>query len=675
MHRHRNRGLGTSVVFLLFLVFFIGTLRRAEAADAWVLTNSMTTGRSGHTATLLADGRVLVNGGDSSPTASAEIYDPTPGTWSLTGPPSTARYDHTATRLPDGRVLVAGGYDESGAALGSSEVYDPAAGTWSLTGPLITARTSHTATRLSDGRVLITGGAVGDWSNETTGETDLLVIIATAELYDPASGTWSPTDTMGTARRYHTATRLSDGRVLVAGGISESSDGSTAGGYGGPMGAAEIYDPAVGTWSWTGSMSIAHAVHTATLLADGRVLVAGGGSNSMTIAEIYNPAAGTWSLTGSMSTGRYAHTASRLSDGRVLVTGDPFALARTEIYDPALGTWSPAARLSTVRYSHTATLLSDNRVLVTGGFTEGGGGLATAERYSAHATPPDISCGAADGTWHNSDVSFACTASDPESGLANAADASFTLTTNVSIGDETADARTNSRHVCNTVGDCTVAGPIVGNKVDRRPPSTGVATPGANVTYEAGATAPVIYDCSDLGSGVASCQGSVSYGNLLDTSSPGAKTFSLTSTDNVGHSTTRLVNYSVGGAPADVGILLSAPKQTRSGGTLTYSIEVRNASASTATGVVVSNATPAGTVFASASSSQGTVTAPAVGNGTVTVNLGNLPASARATISVAVTVVAKPGTVLTDTATVTTTTQDLNGSNNSATQKTTVSGK
>ena len=173
MHRHRNRWLDTSVAFLLFLVFSIGTLRRAEAADTWVLTGSMNTVRSGHTATRLADGRVLVNGGDNSP-ASAEIYDSTLGTWSLTGPPSTARFGHTATRLADGRVLVAGGYDESGAALGSAEVYDPAQGTWSLTGPLNTARTSHTATRLSDGRVLITGGAVGDWSNDTTGETDLL---------------------------------------------------------------------------------------------------------------------------------------------------------------------------------------------------------------------------------------------------------------------------------------------------------------------------------------------------------------------------------------------------------------------------------------------------------------------------------------------------------------------
>jgi hypothetical protein len=133
MHKDRNRWLGTSVVFLLFLAVSIGALRRAEAADAWVLTNSMTIGRVGHTATQLADGRVLVNGGDNPP-ARAEIYDPTLGTWSLTGPPSTARFGHTSTRLADGRVLI-------------------------------------------------TGGAVGDWSNDTTGETDLLVIGLLIEKY------------------------------------------------------------------------------------------------------------------------------------------------------------------------------------------------------------------------------------------------------------------------------------------------------------------------------------------------------------------------------------------------------------------------------------------------------------------------------------------------------------
>ena len=454
------------------------------------------------------------------------------------------------------------------------------------------------------------------------------MIIATAELYDPASGTWSPAETMSTGRRYHTATRLSDGRVLVAGGIRESSDGSTGGG-GGPMGGAEIYDPWVGTWSWTGSMTTGPAGHTATLLADDRVLVAGGDPNT------YRPG-------GNLQSGG-AHLVSDGLDehGPLRPHGHSTVRRPGAGHQRPFRAW-PARSLrsgvrdlvangpqTTVRYSPTATLLSDDRVLVTGGY--GGGGSLACGRYSAQATPPDIACGATDGAWHNSNVIIACTAIDPESGLVNAADASFTLTTSVSIGNETADARTNSRQVCNTVGDCTLAGPIVGNKVDRRPPLTGVASPSANATYEAGASFTVIYYCSDLGSGVASCQGSVPNGSPIATSSTGAKTFSITSADNVGNSTTRAVTYSVvAGGPADVGITLSAPKRTPSGGTLTYSIEVRNASGSTATGVVVSDAIPVGTVFARASASQGTVTAPAIGsNGTVGVNLGNLPASAQ----------------------------------------------
>jgi hypothetical protein len=182
---------------------------------------------------------------------------------------------------------------------------------------------------------------------------------------------------------------------------------------------------------------------------------------------------------------------------------DFYYLGAAEIYDPGLGTWSLTDPLSNPGDYQTATLLSDGRVLVAGGYNEHRNTfLATAARYSGQATPPDIACGATDGAWHNSNVTIACTASDPESGLVNAADASFTLTTSVSIGNETADARTNSRQVCNTVGDCALAGPIVGNKVDRRPPLTGVASPSANVTYEAGASTPAIYDCSDLGSGV-----------------------------------------------------------------------------------------------------------------------------------------------------------------------------
>ncbi len=336
------------------------------------------------------------------------------------------------------------------------------------------------------------------------------------------------------------------------------------------------------------------------------------------------------------------------------------------------------APMSTPRSHFRATRLSDGRVVVSGGFY--GGSLASAEIYSQDATPPQVLCGGADDAWHNSDVTIACTASDPESGLANAADASFNLTTNVPIGTETANAATNSRQVCNTVGECTTAGPITGNKVDKKPPTITFTSPAANATYQLNASVGASYACGDGGSGVASCQGPVANGSPINTSSTGTKTFTVTSADPVGNPSTLTVTYSVvsggggGQTSADVGITLSAPVRVSPGGTLTYSMTVTNAGRVTASGNVLSNALPAGTVFASASSSQGTVTAPALGsNGTVTVNLGSLAKGATATISVVVTATAASGTVLTDTVTVTATTQDLNSSNNSATTKTTVS--
>ena len=296
--------------------------------------------------------------------------------------------------------------------------------------------------------------------------------------------------------------------------------------------------------------------------------------------------------------------------------------------------------------------------------------------------PPQVTCAAADGAWHGSDAAIACTASAPDSALANAADASFNLTTNVPIGTETANAATNTHQVCNTAGVCTTAGPIAGNKVDKKPTAITITSPASNATYQLNSSVGASYACSDGGSGVATCQGSVANASPIDTSSTGSKTFTVTSIDNVGNPSSLTATYSVvsggggGSTSADLGITLSAPSKVSPGGTLTYSIAVANAGKALATGVVVSDAIPAGTVFANASSSQGTVTAPPMGsNGTVTVNVGSLANGATATVSVVVTVTAASGTVLSDTATVTSTTQDLNGVNNSATQSTTVSKK
>jgi hypothetical protein len=273
-----------------------------------------------------------------------------------TGSMATPRSEHTATLLPDGKVLVTGGTSGSG-ALATAEVYDPASGTWSATGPMHSARWSATATLLLNGKILVAAGGHNK---------DL------EEVYDPATGTWSPTSSVFSARLHHTATRLLDGKVLIAGG-HQAGPGTPS--------VPEVYDPASGTWSAAGFMHEWRAFHTATLLPDGRVLLAGGEGN-LAAAEVYNPASGTWSATGSMTTPRFFHTATALPNGKVLVTGGVSSTiyAETELYDPATGTWSATGSMVTPRFQHTATLLPDGKVLVTGGHSWEGS-IAEAEVY------------------------------------------------------------------------------------------------------------------------------------------------------------------------------------------------------------------------------------------------------------------------------------------------------
>ncbi len=336
-------------------------------AIGWSATGSLSTARYRHTATLIASGpaagKVLVAGGwsGSAALATSQLYDPSLLTWSpTTGGLTTGRYDHTATLLSDGRVLVVGG--TNGTALASAEIYDPTAGTWSAADSLNTARSFHTATLLRNGKVLVAGG-----TNGTTA-------LQSAELYDPVANSWSYVDSLTGARYQHTATLLPGGKVLVAGGAFNNSTAVSS---------AEVFDPdpAVNTWSTaTGAAMGARAQHTATLLPNGKVLVAGGvsGTSTATIssAALYTPSSNSWAATGSFVTGaRSLHTATLLpsgADGKVLVAGGTSngttALSSIEIYDVAAGTWASSASLGTARYQHTATLLVSGKLLVTGGW-------------------------------------------------------------------------------------------------------------------------------------------------------------------------------------------------------------------------------------------------------------------------------------------------------------------
>jgi hypothetical protein len=187
-----------------------------------------------------------------------------------------ARENHTATLLPSGKVLVVGGFADNGGRLSSSELYDPAAGSWSSTGSLGTGREGHTATLLPSGKVLVAGGGIVGSS------------LSSAELYDPAIGSWSSTGSLGTEREGQTATLLPSGKVLVTAGLTN-----------GPpirfLSSAELYDPATGSWSSTDSVHTARFSHTATLLPSGKVLAAAGGQSSsgeLNSAELYDTGLG-----------------------------------------------------------------------------------------------------------------------------------------------------------------------------------------------------------------------------------------------------------------------------------------------------------------------------------------------------------------------------------------------
>jgi hypothetical protein len=285
----------------------------------------------GHAATLLEDGRVLVVGGRTSsydeatrswffvPTG-AEVYDPATRTWSLTAPMNVSRvYGIHAIRLLDGRVLVLGGESLTKDLEGSAEVFDPATGTWTRTANLVVPRVAFTATLLSHGEVLVAGGVA--WDMDTDTDT-----IAIAEIYNPESGTWRTAGSMRESRYGHAATLLPDGRVLVAGGNSDSFFDYAAL-------TAEVFDPETEKWYPAGDITQGW-LHTATSLDNGRVLVAGGtqhdcprgfgGMCSETNVEttrLYEPHSGTWLDTGTLIAPRFDHVAVAIPGHGVLLVG------------------------------------------------------------------------------------------------------------------------------------------------------------------------------------------------------------------------------------------------------------------------------------------------------------------------------------------------------------------
>lgn len=302
-------------------------------------------------------------------TRSGSVRPPlAPGSLKMIGNLEAARYAHRATLLPDGKVLVTGGINtaEDRMSLASAELFDPATGQFAPGPNMAGRRGLHTSTLLRTGKVLITGGAEGEIPNSE---------IANAELYDPATGRFTPTGSMSVARVGHDATMLSDGRVLITGGAGPGFDSPY-------LASAEIYDPQTGTFKSVGNMSRPRVNHKATLLTDGRVLITGGFTvldergRATSSAEIFDPLRGKFLPTGDMKADRFKHSAVLLMDGKVLIAGGieirpPNGLETTssEIYDPATGLFTQSGRMNLPRFKlqDAAVLLKDGKVLIAGG--------------------------------------------------------------------------------------------------------------------------------------------------------------------------------------------------------------------------------------------------------------------------------------------------------------------
>jgi glycosyl hydrolase family 114/Kelch motif protein len=382
-------------LWMVWLLLGIGLLlvlarpAHAQTPGNWSPAGTMSTVRGTPIAAVLADGTVLVVGGASS--AAADLYDPVANSWTTTAPMSTARNSQAGTLLADGRVLVVGGQDANGVTLASAEIYDPGTKTWTPTGSMTTPRYLLSASLLPNGQVLVAGG----WASTccfSNGQPGPQYPLTSSELWNPATGTWTATGSMANPHAAHTATVLSSGSVLVAGG-QNYGQGSIL--QVGVSAAADLYDPASGTWTSVGNMTTPRDYAAAALRSDGRVLEAGGSSGGccagLWAAEIFDPTTLASAAVQSMTIGRNGPAASAISNPNgVLVSGGYSCCSSpnptrssAEYFDLVAQAWHLTGSLSQARAFHTSVTLQDGTVLAVGG------GFSSAERY--YPNPADQS--------------------------------------------------------------------------------------------------------------------------------------------------------------------------------------------------------------------------------------------------------------------------------------------
>ncbi|WP_165956410.1 Kelch repeat-containing protein [Kribbella antibiotica] len=361
----------------------------AAAAGSWADGGTLPLagfwGQPDTSAVLLNNGKVLLAGGEDgrrNALNSAMLFDAGSSTWTPTGSLQTGRRLHAVAKLDDGRVLVSGGVAGALAApatgIATAEIYNPDTGTWSPAAPMRTARFSHSATVLPGGKVLVAGGCA-------VRSGDSHRALRSAEIYDPATDQWTELAPMTDGRFGHPAVYLPTvKKVLVAGGVITAGRGQYA-----ALGYCELFDPVTGTWTPTGSLAAPRKAHQATVLADGTVLVTGGDIPGVLLdwtiqpysqwtCERFNPATGTWSRDTDLPWGLSHHRVVKLSSGKLVVIGGTddgtfdIGYQTVAAYDPASKVWTPAADLKTGRWAPAVALLAGDKVLVAGGVTRSG---------------------------------------------------------------------------------------------------------------------------------------------------------------------------------------------------------------------------------------------------------------------------------------------------------------
>lgn len=369
----------------------------SDEAGGWHTAGHLQEARNATNVVVVGTGDVLVVGSDyqtswlsacgaaTNGSDSVEIGDPSAQTWEKTDSLSAPREAPVVVALRDGQTLMTGGQRGENfepAAFSSTYVFDPSTRRWSRSGLLNTARSGAAGVALPDGRVLVAGGVFLDAATTPR-------ILDSAELWDPGSGRRSRTGRLAEPRLDASAVALTDGRVLIVGGIARREDAPLE------QASAEVYDPLSGQWSSAGTLEAARPGFVLVALADGGALAAGGLGNRglgerlpVPTVERFDPVSNTWSAAADLPVAVAGAAAVRLADGLVLIAGgsarppvqiDPDAgtyksglIADAAIFDPETGTWLVIAPMPTPRAGASAVLLPDGSAVFAGGSSEEG---------------------------------------------------------------------------------------------------------------------------------------------------------------------------------------------------------------------------------------------------------------------------------------------------------------